>query len=379
MKKEDIASFIVYILMLTIALLVGLLVIQPIFQSGTVFSGPAGMSYLWTFLIILGALLFNIIMLEVFHVLGGKAGKYNIVSFNVLGFCFYKAASKWKFAFRSFDGLTGETILSPKSEKSSPKAFVWFPLLGYLVELIVGIILYSIGSGKGNTDSGLKIVAITAIVFVAVSSMIALYNFVPLRLDSMTDGYRLTLISKPINVEAYNELMRIENLQREGKEIDNIKVFDEITEFTASLNLISVYDNLGKRNFYEAEKMIDKIIENPDKISNATRYRLLAQKLYIKILTLSLEEASKYYEENIPDEVRRFISNDLSMESVRAYVLIAGLLDESRGEVQYANSRKSKAMKRALTSRANIEEELYNDAINKVKEAHPDWDLSQPS
>ena len=115
MKKEDIASFIVYILMLTIALLVGLLVIQPIFQSGNPFSGPAALSYLWTFLIILGALLFNIIMLEVFHVLGGKAGKYNIVSFNVLGFCFYKSASKWKFGFKTFDGLTGETILSPKS------------------------------------------------------------------------------------------------------------------------------------------------------------------------------------------------------------------------------------------------------------------------
>ena len=374
MKKEDVASLIVYALMLGIALLIGFLVIQPLFNGTKIFSGPVGLSYLWTFLIILGALLFNIIMLEVFHILGGKAGKYYIVSVNVIGFCFYKDVDKWKFAFRSFDGLTGETILAPKSEKSNPKPYVWFPLLGYLLELIAGLVIYSVCSINGS-DKSMALLAVIAIVFVAVSSMIALYNFVPVHLDSMTDGYRLTLISKPINVEAYNELMRIENLQREGKEVDNIRIFDEITEFTASINLISVYEHLGKKEFEEAEKMIDKIMEDPKKISNATFHRLVAQKLYIKIMTMSLEDAKAYYEENVDDDSRRFISNDVSMESIRAYVLIAGLLDESRGEVIYASSKKNKALKRALASRANIEKELYSAAITMVKEAHPDWEL----
>lgn len=377
MKKEDVASFIVYIVMFGMALLVGLLVIQPLFQTGNPFVGPQGLSYLWVFLIILGALLFNVIFLEIFHILGGKAGKYNVVSVNVLGFCFYKVEGKWKFGFKTFDGLTGETVLSPKNEKSSPKAYVWFPLLGYLIELVGGILLYSIGSAK-NASEGLKLIAIISIIFVTVASMITLYNFVPLRLDSMTDGYRLTLIAKPANVEAYNELMRIQNLQREGKTIDSIKTFDEITEFTASINLISVYENLGKKDFESAEKMIDKIIENPDKVSTSTYNRLIAQKLYIKIVTLPLEEASKFYEDNVGDDIRRFISNDLSMASIRAYILIAGLLDESQGEVQYAISRKNKAMKRELASRVKVEDILYNDAIAKVKEAHSDWDLEKP-
>jgi len=374
MKKQDFASLIVYVLMLGIALLIGFLVIQPLFRDNSIFPGAGGLAYLYTFLIIVGALLFNIIMLEVFHILGGKLGKYNIVAVNILGFCWFKDEKKWKFGFRSFDGLTGETTLAPKSEKSNPKPFVWLPLLGYLLELVVGLVLYTLGSQKG-VGHNLNVLAVVAIVFVAVSSMIALYNFVPIQLDSMTDGYRLTLISKPINVEAYNELMRVENLQREGKKVEEIKIFDEITEFTASINLLSAYEFLGDKDFKKAEELIDKIIEDPKKISSSTYHRLLAQKLHIKIMTLPLEEARKYYDENVDDDARRFISNDVSMESIRAYVLIAGLLDESRGEVMYAASKKDKALKRSLASRAKIEKELFDDAIKMVKEAHPDWDL----
>ena len=373
MKKEDVASLVVYVLMLVVALLIGFLVIQPLFTSKNPFSGASGLSYLYTFLIILGALIFNVIMLELFHILGAKVGKYDVVSVNVIGFCFYKnKENNWKFGFRGFDGLTGETILSPKGPESNPKPFVWFPFLGYIVELIVGIVLYTIGS---MPSSNLGLMAVIAIVFVAVSSMIALYNFVPVKLDSMTDGYRLTLISKPINVEAYNELMRVQNLQREGKAVEDIKVFDEITEFTASINLLSVYDHLAKKNFKEAEAMIDKIIEHKEQVSNATFHRLLAQKIYIKIMTLSLEDARKYYEDNIDDETRRFISNDNSMESIRAYILIAGLLDESRGEVAYASSKKNKALRNSLASRAEVENTLYEDGLKMVKEAHPDWEF----
>ena len=124
--------------------------------------------------------------------------------------------------------------------------------------------------------------------------------------------------------------------------------------------------------------MIDKIIEDPSKVTTATYNRLMAQKLYIKIITLPLEEASKFYEESVGNEIRRFISNDLSMESIRAYVLIAGLLDNAPGEVQYAMSRKNKAAKRATASRKKVENALYEDAIKLVKEAHPDWDLENP-
>ena len=371
MKKEDVASLIVYLGMIVIALVLGFTLIKSTFEQVYQLSMN---SYLFAILVIIAGLLVNIIGLELGHILGGKMGGYNIVVVNILGLCFYRKDGKWKFGFKDFDGLTGETTLAPKSEKSNPKPFVWIPLLMYIVELVACIIFYTIGSDpKLEVHDPLRWIATASIVWIAISSMMALYNFVPVKLDSMTDGYRLTLITKKVNVEAYNELMRIQNLQREGKEVGEVKVFDEITDFTTQLNLITIYEYLSKKEYDKAKELIEKNLTDPDKVSRTTRFRLIAQKLYINILTMDLEDAKKYYEEEVGDDIRRFISNDISMESVRAYVLIAGMLDESYGEVEFANNRKPKAMKRALASRAKIEEQLYNEAFDKVMNAHPDW------
>lgn len=371
MKKEDVASLIIYLGMIMIALILGFTLIKSTFEQVYQLSMN---SYLFAIIVIVVGLLVNIIGLELGHIIGGKLGGYNIVMVNIIGFCFYKNNNKWKFGFKDFDGLTGETTLSPKSEKSNPKPFVWIPLLMYLVELIACIILYTLGSDtRLDVHDPLRWIATASIVWIAISSMMALYNFVPVKLDSMTDGYRLTLITKKVNVLAYNELMRIQNLQREGKEVKEVKVFDEITDFTTQLNLITIYEYLSKKEYDKAKALIEKNLEDPNKVSRTTRFRLIAQKLYINILTMPLEEAKAYYEAEVGDDIRRFISNDISMESVRAYVLIAGMLDESYGEVEFANNRKPKAMKRALASRAKIEDALYKEAFDKVMDAHPEW------
>ena len=370
MKKEDAASLLVYTIMLILALLVGLLVIRPLFNDVHVELNP----YLFTIIVVIIGLILNVLLIEAGHIIGGKIGRYNIVSVNILGFCFYKALGKWKFGFRNFDGLTGETVLAPKDEKSNPKPYIWFPVLFYLIELITCIILYSVGRGADLEQKFLGSLALSSIIVLVIGSMIALYNFVPIHLDSTTDGYRLTLVlSNPVNIEAYNELLRIQNLQREGKEVTEIKLFDIITDFTASLNLISVYECLGNKDYTEAEKIIETMIADPKKISNVTYQRLVAQYLYIRIMTKPIEEVRSYYDENVNDNTRRFISNDISMESLRAYILIAGLLDESQGEILYAQSKIKKAMKLALPARAKIENDLYTDALAKVYTVHPEW------
>ena len=379
MKKEDIASLIVYVLMIALALIIGFTLVSGMFRSynqafGSTFLNP----YIFAILTIVVGILINALGLELGHVLGALAGGYSIVSFNVFGLCWAKKDGKFKFSFKDFDGLTGETTIAPKKEKANPKLYVWFPLFLYVIELIACVVLYTLGSNKGiDQTSPLIPLGTAAIIVITLSSMMAIYNFVPVKLDSMTDGYRLTLISKPVNVEAYNELLRIEDAQRRGVDYGKVKVFDEITNFTASLNLVTIYEKLDAKGYDEARKLIDKICENPKKISRSTLNRLIAQKLYITIITKPLEEAKQYYDSEVDDTVRRFISNDLSMESIRAYVLIAGMLDESLGEVEFANSRKEKAMKRALKSRAEVEETLYKDAINIVNEAHKDWKLNE--
>ena len=371
MKKEDIASIIIYLIMIGAAVIVGLTAVQEVFRQ---YYHISFNNYVFAILVILVGLLVNIFGLELFHVIGAKMGHYRILSVCALGLCIYKKGGKWKFGLKDFDGLTGETKVAPKDENSKLGAYVWMPVLMYFVELIACIIIYTLAGDKNlPITSPLKWMAVAAILLIVVSSMIALYNLVPIKLDSMTDGYRLTLIAKKENMEAYNELLRVEAAQIEGTEVGEIKVFENITEYTASINLISVYERLNEGDYKKAEELIDMIIVDPKKVSSQTYNRLLAQKLYIKIMTLPLEEVKVYYDKEINDNVRKFIANDLSMESLRAYILIAGLLDESNGEVEFAKSRKDKALKRVATGRKEVEQKLYDEALKKVYEAHPDW------
>ena len=249
MKKEDIASIIIYLIMIAAAVIVGLTVVQNVFQTHYNINRYL-VSYAFAIIVIIVGLILNIVGLEVSHVIGAKIGHYTVISFNVLGFCWAKKEGQWKFGFRDFDGLTGETKVAPKDEKSKLGPYIWFPVLMYFLELVSCIVIYTLAEDKNlNPQSPLHWMAVAGILFIIISSMLALYNLAPLKLDSMTDGYRLMLISKKDNVEALNELMRIEALEMEGKEATDIKIFTDITEFTASINLISVYQELEKGYF----------------------------------------------------------------------------------------------------------------------------------
>lgn len=359
-------------LMIAVAIIVGLTGVKSAFSAHYHISSLP--SYLFAIIVIVVGLLINIIMLEVGHIIGAKLGGYAVISVNILWFCIQKTDGKWKFCFREFDGLTGETKITPKKEKTKLSYYVWIPVLMYVVELISCIVIITLGEDTTiDYLSPLHWLSIASLLMIIISSMIALYNLVPLRLDTTTDGYRLILLAKEENLEAYNELLRVEALRMNGEEVGEIKVFTKITEYTANINLISVYEKLGKGEFEEAEKLIDMIIVDTTKITESMYNRLVAQKLYIKIMRQPLEEVKEYYEKEVNDRVRKFLSNDISMESLRCYILIAGLLDESNGEVEFAKSRVDRARKRCLKSRVDIEQKLYDDALVKVYEAHPEW------
>ena len=368
MKREEIVTLVIYALMIVLAVVMGLSIVDDTVSAIRLdnFSKPG-----LVILSILVALLFNVIMLEVLHIIGGLIGGYKVVSVNILGFCFEKKEGKTVFKFKDFDGLTGEVKLAPKKEKLNMKPVVWLPLFGYAAELAGCIVLHS--SMMGNSQQTYSWLGISAIIFIVMSSMLALYNIVPFKLDTMTDGYKFVLLSNPANIEAYNEMLRAEDLERNGQPAAQTKVYEEITEFTASVNLFNVYKHLDNGELKEAEDIVDLMLEQPKKLEPSTHYRLISQKLYIVILSQNLEDAKKVYDEIADDKVRRFIANDLSMESIRAYLLISGILEKSLAECKFAISRKDKAMKRAFKQRAIVESKLYQIALDTIYKNHPKW------
>ena len=368
MRKEEIRGLIVYVLLIVTAIIVGFAVIKPTMET----YGPSKMApILFIIVVLIVAYLFNVIGLEILHVIGALMGGYSITSFNVLGLCFHKEADKWKIGFRDFNGMSGETKVAPKKEKLNPNRMAHLAFIGFAIELAVCIAINSIIKGQAKPTARWLVAASS--IFILVSSMLAFYNFIPLKLDTMTDGYKIRLFTKEVNVKAYNEMLKVQECRRLGKSVEKIPVFDEITEYTAEINMLAMYKCLEDENYAEAEKIIDKLLENLKVLSLKDGNRLIAQKIYLAVLDKPLEEAKKLYDEICPIEIRRFISNDVSMPSIRAYIMIAGMIEGSESEVSYARSKVEKAKKRALKSEIEAEEKLLEKALDYVYQNHPKW------
>ena len=374
MKKEDITGLIVYLIIIALAVVFGFTVLQT-HQSDSYFTGFSYVLYI--LLSVLIGVIFNGVLFELAHILGAKIGKYKVISVNVLGFCFYKnEENKTKFKFSSYDGLTGETRIVPKEgmvEKANPYPYLFFGSLFFALEAITVMIIFSLFRQAANDL--LKDVAYGLLTVGAIGLVIFLYNILPMRVDSITDGYRLTMVGNPKNKVAFNELLRVEYEMSKGNTDVEVKIFDEITNFTADLNLNRVYALLDKKEYAEAEQILDKIIDAKQEVSEKVYIRARAQKIYINLYTRNLEEAREYYDKEVPVSERREISNDVSMASIRAYLLMSGLLDKSRSECIIALNNVYRAFKHTPKNRQHTEVVLFNEALQKVVDAHPDWEL----
>lgn len=368
MRKEELRGLVVYMVIILLALVIGIVVLKPVLSN----YAPINMSpFAFVIVVVIVAYLINVIGLEVFHAIGAIIGGYSVVSINILGLCINKGKEKWALCFREFDGLSGETKIAPKKEKGNLNFYVWFPIFGYAAELASCIVIYS--SIKKAVEPANSWLAAAAIILLLVSSLFALYNLIPIRLDSTTDGYRIRLFSNPVNLKAYNEVLKINEQKRKGETIEKVTIFEEITEYTAELNMLGAYEYLAKEEYEKALGIIDNLLANIKTIRGREEYKLIAQKLYLETMLKPIEEVKKYYEQNCNDEIRRFIANDNSMEAIRAYILIAGMIEESESEVMYAKSKIEKAKRKSLATQIQVEEKLVNKAIDYVYNNHPKW------
>lgn len=382
MKKEDIFGLFVYLILLALAIVFGFTVLNTHASQSFIGSKVGTFGYMgFMFLAILTGLLFNSTLFELAHMLGAKLGRYEVSSVNILGFCFFKEDGKRKIKFRSFEGLTGETKIYPKDnlvnkkgehKESSPYAYLWFGSIAIVIEVVVVMVLFTLLKGEGNTLVSDFAYFILTIGMIGV--LILIYNILPFKLDTPTDGYKLTLVSNPKNKVAFNELLRVQRAMEEGKEVE-IKTFTEITNYTANLNLNKVYQLLDKRDFANAEPLLDMIINAKDNVSYSVYIRARAQKIYINLMNKPLEEAKEYYEKEVPASERRDISQDISMPSIRVYLLMSGLLDKSKSECLIALNNVIKAYKKTPKNRQQIEVDLFNETLQKVVDAHPKWEL----
>ncbi len=369
MKKNDFAIFLVYVAMFAIALLVGMLWIRPIVsESG---ANMAINPILLVFISIVVGILLNSSLLELGHILGAKTGRYNVISWSILGLGVkINSDKKRKFGYVKFDGLTGETKVSPKDpNKSSLGGYISFPILFYLIELIAFVVVFSFAS----RDTSLSWLQIFSLVILTVGGMIFVYDYFPARLDSVTDGYLMLVVSKPINKVAYNNMLLAEKAAALNEPIPAMPIYEEITDFTFLLNSVTVYSYIEKGEVEKAIKLLDKAINTEKGLSKSLVREAATLKLSL-LLTFRFEEGKKVYE-GIDDEEKKYISSLSSSSSLRCYLLISGLIEESETETNYAIDKVEKVYKGVSKSSKQIEKSLIETSVALIKQKHPSWNL----
>ena len=375
MKKEDLTGILVYLVILAAAVVFGITVLQQHAKT-------SGMETFIFILYIVGAIatgvVFNSVLYELGHIVGAKIGRYRIISVAILGIMWLKENDKTKVKFSSFDGLTGETKIVPKADakkEPNPTPYLLFGTLFYTIEIATIVVLFTLFA-KSDNKFMVNLVYFLLVVGV-IGGMILVYNILPFRLDSMTDGYRMRMCTNAANKKAFNELLRVEYEVSQGNADVEISTFTNITNFTADLNLNKVYILLDKKEYKEAEELIDIILAGQDTISEKVYLRARAQKIFINLFTKPLEEAKEYYDKDVPMAERRVLSSDLSMVSIRTYLLMAGLMDGSKSECLLAINNVRRCFNSTPKQRQKAEADLYNEALMKVNNLHPTWKFEQ--
>ncbi len=379
MRKEDIASLVVYAIMIALAIIIGFTVLMPIMNTLSAQSMmPFNNSFLFAIIVIVVAIIFTSIFIELAHFLGAKIGSYKIVMFNIMGLAIYRKNGKMKLGFKGFDGLTGETKIVPKKETSNPKAYCWFPILFFILEIVAVIIIsVYVSSSIPEVKKSLMWLLASAIMFACIGGIVILYNYVPVRLDSMNDGYRLSLLGKPVNKVAFNEMLKVEYAEFEGNVVETVPFFNEITDFTARVDLIRVYQQLGQKDYTNAIKSLELIVATPKNINADTYNSAQAQIVSIMLLKGDNPKDVEQYYNSLPSYTKKAFSEASTIECDRAYLTVSGLIENSEGETNYAYDKFSKCLKKAPEGRINVEKELYTDCLNLIKKVHSDWKIGK--
>lgn len=374
MKKTDFRGMVVLLVVAIAVVLVGLLVLSPLWQTAAKNEPFPYSSILFTILSVgFGIIIFELIY-QLMHVAGAKLGKYKVISVNVIGFNFYKNnEGKWKFRFHSFEGLLGDTIVEPIKENneyiSKPRAMLVLPNLTLAAILLITVILSSLFYASN------ALVAAICVVLALVSGCLLFYNFLPIELDSKTDGYQNKIANNKGNIIAYNEALRIAACEFQGTDPGETELFTVLTDYTADINMNTCYKYLEAGEYYEAQKIVNYILDHKDDISEKKIIIFKAHKLFCYLVAGKYQEGKKYYFEEMTNDERRFIANDDNMVSLRTYILVSGTIETSENEIQYATMRADKAFKKVPALRKETEKKLYATSLKIVGQLHPTWEL----
>ena len=373
MKKENIIGILIYLLVFAVAIIYGFTVLQTHFSH-------SGIKEVWMYAIyIIVSVLIGVFvsgfLSEIGHLLGAKTGGYRIVSWCLFYFTIYlNKDGKRKVKFANFDGLTGETKIIPnydKKERPNPYPYLLYGCVFNLAWIVACIFLFFTYKGNKGFESDIGYFFLTCAI---IATLMLVYSMLPAKLDSVTDGYRFASIQG--DVPGFNDKLAAEN----GGDIlvAAIKKEEETSKkpakFIPEAALNEVCSLLVEKKYDEAFALLKEIDEHEKECTNRVTLEAKSQYIFAYMMSKTKKEIDDYYEAEVSFALRRELANEYTMPIIRTYILTAGVLDGSQSEVMLSLKKVVKAYRNVPENRRHNELVLFNEALDKLIEAHPKWE-----
>ncbi len=376
MKKENLIGILMYLLVFAVALIYGFTVLQTHFTSSSFVDKPNPV--LLYALYILGSVAAGVIatgLLEgIGHLLGAKVGGYNIVSACLFYFTFYKDKGKLKFKFASYDGLTGETKITPNYEKRvkpNPFPFLIYGTVFNVAWVVACVVtFFTFYKNKGFYGD----LAYLFLTMGIIASLCTIYNIVPVKMDSENDGFRLVKAKR--DVEGFNQLLASESGVEVSKDNNDNPELDikKPAKFIPEVAVSELSELLENEQYEEVFELINKIKEHENDLSKRLQLETSAQYIYATYMSKEKQEFDIFYDKDVSFQLRRDLSNEYTLPAIRTYLLLAGIMDGSHSECLIALKKVLKAYKSLPANRKHSELILFNKTLDLVIDAHPKWE-----
>lgn len=370
MKKIANYSIIAYLVLLGALLLVGPYIFEIINQYGTQINDYVyNNRVVYLVIAIIVSIILSVFVYELGHILGAKIGRYKVYGVNFFNILFYKTRGKRKMTVEMMDGFSGETKITPLSEKTNPKAFFFGGTMFSFI-IIIGLLL----PGLIFTTEIPSYIRVGMDVFAIALMCIVIYNIFPLHFDTTTDGYMLTLVSKKENGKAFNILCQMKYDLMQGNPIEIIPAYEEINYITSQINMFLAFELIYAQKYEEALAVIDKLAEASDKCYEKVWENIASQKVFLYMQLKSVEETKELYFDKLGAKDRKMIFENKTLEGERTIMLISSCFEESESEVKISLKRYYEhAKKEKNAPRLDKENILLEVTLKQIKNLHPDW------
>ncbi len=311
--------------------------------------------------------------MELGHIVGAKIGGYRIISVSFLWLTFVRQNKKWKITTTTFDGFTGETKVAPKKENANPMPMFWFGTIFLLILMLLGIYLPSIISAKDSLKTHF---VYGGYIISTIAGLMVFYNILPLRLDTKNDAIMMRFVRKE-RIQKYNDICRIQGELYDGEGLEELEDLPENDYLLAHWNYYAYLEKVYNGEYQKAEEILDRMIQDSEKLPDAIYDELLAAKLVLLLLTKSKEEAQEYFL-SVSPQVRKTINLCSTVEGSRNYFFISAIMNDNFEEAKSAYKKYLTKEKQNLEVGRNFDEDsMMAMMMNQIHEIHPEWNFKK--